>query len=97
MKPVITNAMKKHLKTFVDGGLVYLCVEPCNQFGSVSVLIDGKLNNSNCPKYGELGQLKAKGLLSAQSLFIYGVEYRQYTISEYGRKLFQEVSHEAAC
>jgi hypothetical protein len=94
MKPVITKAMKNHLKTFIDGGLVYLCVEPCSQFGSVSVLMDGKLNMSNCPKHGELGQLKAKGLLTVECIFIYGVEYRQYTISELGKKVFMEKHHE---
>lgn len=82
----ITNNNYAHLRIFNDGLLLDLCVEPSNHFGRIfPSLAQGILI-----KLGSIRDLKAKGLIKAETIFKYGVEYKRYTISKLGKKVFGE-------
>ena len=93
MASSLGEANIKHLESFYQGAKAYLCIDTCNQFGTVSIKQNG-LPVTRTLTVGALGQLKAKGVIEVSSSMIYGVEYRVFQISSRGRALIEGSMHD---
>jgi hypothetical protein len=72
-----------------EGLLLDLCVEPSATFGKIFP----SLPQGQMIKRGAIRDLKAKGLIQGETIFVFGVEYKRYSISTEGKKVFEEYSN----
>ncbi len=82
----LTNNNYAHLRIFNDGLTLDLCIEPSAAFGRIfpSFALGGII------KLGSIRDLKAKGVIIGKTILKYGVEYKHYSISEFGKTVFEE-------
>jgi len=88
----LTNNNYRNLRIFNDGLLLDLCIEPGNYFGKLFP----SLPLGTIIKHGSIRDLKAKGLIKSETIFCYALEYKRYSISELGRKLFKEYKNDCS-
>jgi len=86
----LTNNNYVHLRIFNDGLQLDLCVEPSNAFGGLFP----SLPLGAIIKLGSIRDLKAKGLIIGETIFNYGLEYKRYFISDFGKKVFEEYKND---
>lgn len=79
-----------HLRIFNDGLKLDLCIEPCNTFGHLFP----PLPLGQLIKLGSIRDLKAKGLIEGKTIECFGVEYKRYSISEFGKTIFEAYKNE---
>ncbi|NQY89007.1 MAG: hypothetical protein HRT51_14925 [Colwellia sp.] len=88
----ITNNNYAHLRIFNDGLLLDLCIEPSSYFGKLFP----SLPLGAIIKLGSIRDLKAKGLIKSETIFCYELEYKRYSISDLGKKLFMEYKNDCS-
>lgn len=88
----LTNNNYAHLRIFNDGLTLDLCVEPSNFFGKLfpSIPLGAII------KLGSIRDLKAKGLIVGETIFNLRLEYKRYSISELGKKVFEEYKNDGS-
>jgi hypothetical protein len=82
----LTNNNYAHLRMFNDGLKLDLCIEPSNAFGHIfpSLALGAMI------KIGSIRDLKAKGVIIGKTILMHGLEYKRYSISEFGKTVFEE-------
>jgi len=88
----LTNNNYAHLRIFNDGLHLDLCVEPSNVFGKLFP----SLPLGAIIKLGSIRDLKAKGLIIGETIFNLRLEYKRYSISEFGKKVFEEYKNDCS-
>lgn len=89
LSPSLTNNNYAHLRIFHSGLHIDLCIEPGSNFGClfpsmpVGILI----------KQGSLSALKAKGVIESETRFHQRVEYKRFTITDFGKATFERYNH----
>lgn len=78
------------LRIFNKGLLLDLCVEPSNTFGKLFPSIPDGVPI----KLGDIRDLKAKGLIAQKTIIYFGLEYKRYSISQFGKAIFEEYKNE---
>ena len=88
----LTNNNYAHLRIFNDGLQLDLCIEPGNFFGKIfpSFPLGAII------KLGSIRDLKAKGLIIGETIFNLRLEYKRYSISELGKKVFEEYKNDCS-
>ncbi|WNC68172.1 hypothetical protein RI845_16800 [Thalassotalea nanhaiensis] len=81
----ITPSISPCLKWFLNGHHLDFCVDVCGQFGhTLPSVPDG-----NFIKKGNLRDLQAKGYITKENTYIFGVQYSRFTITEFAKKFFK--------
>lgn len=94
MNLTLSKTNLAYLKEFCEGAKAFLCVDTCNQFGSINLKKNGLTVETQLTT-GMLGQLKAKGLLSVSRCMIYGVSYDMFKVSSFGKDVFEGRANES--
>jgi hypothetical protein len=87
---LITNNNYAHLRLFFQGMTTDLCIEPCNKFGR---LFPSRPEGSIIT-LGAITNLKAKGLIKKETIEHFGLEYKRYAISDFGKEIFERYSND---
>ena len=82
----LTNNNYAHLRILNDGLHLDLCVEPSNAFGKIFP----SYALGTIIKMGSIRDLKAKGVIVGKTILMHGLEYKRYSISEFGKTVFEE-------
>ena len=88
----ITSKNCTHLRIFNDGLILDLCIEPSNSFG----MLFPSIPLGSLIKLGNIRDLKAKGLIEVETVDCFGLEYKRYTISEFGKQVFEEYKNDCS-
>ena len=84
--PNYTSNNLNCLRWFYDGLNADVCIELGNTFGKI---INNRSEELSIKK-GDLRDLKAKGLITGKTITILAIEYKRFSISEFGIKTFKE-------
>lgn len=84
--PNYTSNNLNYLRWFYNGLNADVCIELGNTFGQIIT----NRNEDLSIKKGDLRDLKAKGLISGKTITILAIEYKRFSINEFGIKTFKE-------
>jgi len=87
----LTNNNYIHLRLLSQGVTLDMCIEPSNKIGKIfPSRPDGLMVNVMA-----IANLKAKGLVRDEIIKCFGLEYKRYSISDFGKETFEE--YKSAC
>jgi len=89
LSPKLTNNNYAHLRILASGVHIDLCIDPGSNFGCLFP----SMPMGHLIKLGSLGALKAKGVIESESLFHQCVEYKRFTITDFGKVIFERYNN----